>query len=131
LDSNIFTHDKVLWLLNQRDGYRAYAVYTFSLAYSGSHSTDGIVPKLALPVIHATARCAVLLVEAGMWEYAEGGYRIRNWDQRQELAVITESKRLASQLGARKTNCRRWHGPDCTCWKDENADILPITKRAK
>jgi hypothetical protein len=131
LDSNIYTHDKVLWLLNQRDGYRAYAVYTFSLAYSGSHSTDGFIPKVALNVIHGTPKIAVQLVEAKLWDYAEDGYQIRNWSQRQELAVITESKRRASQLGARKTNCRRWHGPDCTCWKDEDAEILPIGKRAK
>lgn len=131
LDSNIYAHDKVLWLLGQRDGFRAYAVYTFSMAYAGGHATDGHLPRHVFPVIHATEKIAQMLVEARLWEYTEGGYQIKNWDQRQELSVITEAKRRASQLGARKTNCRRWHGPECTCWKDTDAEILPIGKRAK
>jgi hypothetical protein len=121
LDSNIFTHDKVLWLLAQKDGWHAYGVYTFSLAYSGGHSTDGLIEAHVLPAIRANARTATLLVEAGLWLHAGGGsYMVKNWDQRQELALITETKRAASRLGGRKRACQRYHGPDCLCWKDES-----------
>ena len=131
LDSNIFTHDKVLRLLGQRDGYRAYAAYTFSLAYSGGHGTDGLIEPHVLGIIHATDRIAGMLVEARLWEYAEGGaYRIRNWEQRQELAVITETKRAAARLGGRKRSCLRYHGSECGCWKEEQGgEIVPLKGR--
>ena len=128
LDSNFYTHDKVLWLIGQRDGYRAVSVYVFSMGYAGGHATDGFIPRHVLPIIQGSDKVAQMLVEARLWEYADGGYQIRNWDTRQELAVITEAKRAASRLGARKTNCRRYHGPDCSCWKDSDADIVPIKK---
>lgn len=129
LDSNIYSHDKILWLVNQRDGWRAYAVYTFALAYAGGHATDGHIPRHVLPIIQGTDRIAQLLVEARMWEHAEGGYQIRNWDQRQELAVITEAKRAASRLGGRKRSCQRYHGLECGCWKDPDAaPIVPLKR---
>ena len=114
LDTNCFSHDKTLWLIDQRDGYRAWAVYTFGLAYAGGHGTDKI---------------AQLLVEARLWEYAEGGWQIRNWEQRQELAVITDAKREAARLGGRKRSCQRYHGDGCQCWKESDAEILPIRRQ--
>lgn len=131
LDSNFYTHDKVLWLAGQRDGYRAVAVYVFSMGYAGGHATDGFIPKHVLPIIQGSERVAQALVDARLWEYADGGYQIRNWEERQELAVITESKRAASRLGGRKRSCQRYHGPDCLCWKDSNADIVPIKKGSR
>lgn len=126
LDSNIYSHDKVLWLIQQKDGWRAYAVYTFSMGYAGGHGTDGYIPRHVLPFIQGTERVAALLVTARLWEYAEDGWRIRNWDQRQELNVITEAKRQASRLGGRKRSCQRYHGPDCNCWKESDAEIVPL-----
>lgn len=117
LDTNIFTHDKTLWLTAQKDGWRAYSVYTFSLAYSGGHGTDGFIAKHVLPFIQGTPRVVQLLVDAGMWQYAEGGWQIKNWDQRQELAVITETKRTGKRIAGLKSQCVQRHGLDCGCWK--------------
>lgn len=128
LDSNIYSHDKVLWLASQRDGYRAISLYVFSMGYAGGHATDGYIPNHVLPIIQGTERTAQLLVSARLWEYADGGWQIRNWEQRQELSVITEVKRHASRLGGRKSACQRLHGPDCGCWKDSDASILPIKR---
>jgi hypothetical protein len=128
LDSNCYSHDKTLWLLAQRDGYRAWSVYTFSLGYSGGHGTDGMIPRHVLPAIHGTERIAVLLVEARLWEHAEGGWKIRNWDQRQEMSMVTAAKKEAKRQGARRTNCQRYHGHDCGCWRDSDADIVPLRR---
>lgn len=117
LDANIRDHDKVLELIGERDGWRAYAVYTFSLGWAGGHGTDGYIPRSALPILHGTPRVAELLVRHRLWELVEGGWSIRNYAARQELAVITEGKRAAQRKGARMTNCRRRHGPDCGCWE--------------
>lgn len=134
LDSNIASHDKVLRLLAQKDGHRAFTLYICGLGYAGGHQTDGFIPEYALPVLHGNRRLATTLVVHRMWEpdVVEGtdGWRIRNFLQRQELAVVTETKRAAQRLSARRTNCKRWHGPDCNCWKDDgDAEVLPLTNR--
>lgn len=118
LDSNIASHDKILELLAQKDGAKAFVLYVCALGYSGGHGTDGVVPKYALPVLHGTEKLARLLVDVRLWEYDEQGrYVIRNWDTRQELVAITEGKRAAQSIGGKKAMCNRHHGPDCNCWR--------------
>lgn len=135
LDSNIASHDKVLRLLAAKDGHRAFTLYVCALGYAGGHATDGFIPAYALPVLHGTERLATTLVTHRMWEPdvvdGERGWRIRNYLQRQELSVVTEAKRHAQRLGARRTNCKRWHGPDCQCWREDggDADVVPMTGR--
>ena len=120
LDSNIANHDKVLELVSKRDGFRAFTVYVCGLGYSGAHSTDGLIPGYALAHIHGTEKHARLLVDTALWTYDPDGkgWLIRNWDQRQELSVISEGKRATKRASGLKGNCLRWHGPDCQCWKE-------------
>lgn len=117
LDSNIGTHDKVLSLLAQRDGSKAFVLYVCALGYSGAHATDGRIPKYALAVNHGTVRLATMLVDHRLWTYdpAGDGYLIRNWETRQELTVTTDAKSRA----ARRAACVRWHGQQCGCWEKE------------
>jgi hypothetical protein len=116
LDSSIATHDKILRLLKERDGYRAFTLYICALGYAGGHGTDGFVPREALSLLHGTERQATTLMYHRLWEVdpAGEGYRIRNFDQRQEVEMVRAMKRL----GAKKGGCRKNHGPDCQCWKD-------------
>lgn len=121
LDSNIASHDKILALLAERDGAKAFVLYICALGYAGGHGTDGRIPKYALPVLHGSVKLANLLVDHRLWQHDPTdttGYLIRNFDQRQELAVITEGKRAAQSIGGRKAMCRRHHGPDCGCWRE-------------
>lgn len=119
LDSNITIHDKVVPLLAKKDGYRAFTVYVCGLAWSGGAGTDGLIPKDMLPMLHGLPRHAEMLVDGRLWEYAEdgNGWMIRNFDQRQELSIVSEGKRAAAELGGKKGNCIRWHGPECGCWR--------------
>lgn len=121
LDSNIASHDKVVELLSRRDGARAFTLYVCGLGYAGGHATDGSIPRVALPFIHGNERLAIMLVEARLWEHeGTSGWRIRNWEQRQELAVIAEMKRVGRKVAGAKGACKKWHGPDCQCWKTAN-----------
>ena len=129
LDSNIASHDKVLRLVAMRDGYRALVLYVCSLGYAGGHGTDGHVPEYAVPFLHGTERHADMLVKVGLWEPADDGWTIRNWVERQELAVVAASKRHAQRLPPRRTNCIRWHGRDCGCWDDDEGDVVPLKGR--
>lgn len=120
LDSGIASHDKTLALLNDPSPRRwqAMASYMFGLGWSGEHGTDGFIPVTALPFIHGTKATAALLVKHGFWTSTEGGWRVRNFAIRQELAVVTAAKKEAQRIGALKANCNRWHGANCTCWQD-------------
>lgn len=124
LDSNIPTHDKILELLSDPSPKRwqATTCYMFSLAWSGGHGTDGLIPKVALQTIHGNAAVAALLMKYGLWHPVPNGYQIPNYMVRQELEIITEAKRIAQRKGALKANCRRFHGPDCGCWRTGQPD---------
>lgn len=119
LDTNIAAHDKMLHLLSDPSPKRwqAAASYMFALGWAGGCGTDGFIPAAALPFVHGTTATARLLEKYSLWETATAGWRIRNFEQYQELLVITEMKRAAQRVGGRKGNCIRYHGPDCGCWR--------------
>lgn len=119
LESNIASHDKILALLAERDGAKAFVLYICALGYSGGHGTDGVIPRYVLPVVHGTEKLAQLLVDKGLWEYTpDAEYLIHNFDMRQELAVISEGKRASKSLAGKKGMCKRYHGPNCNCWRN-------------
>lgn len=120
LDSNIASHDKILHLLSDPSPKRwqAAASYMFALGWAGGTGTDGEIYTAALPMVHGTKETARLLEKYHLWEPISTGWRIRNYDQRQELLIVSESKRAAQRAGALKGNCIRHHGPDCHCWKN-------------
>lgn len=119
LDSNINQNAKVVELIGQPQGWRAFSVYVFGLGWSGGQGKDGFIPKIMLGSLHGQERHARMLVDVGLWEYTEGGWVIKNWQQYQELSLITDTKRRAQQRAARRTNCLRYHGPQCGCWESE------------
>ena len=109
LDTNLPTHDKIITLAGAGDkGLAAAFVYVSSLAHSGGHDTSGFIAKGALPFVHAKPAHTRLLVEARLWEYAEGGYRIVNWGDRNltgaSQQVVSEERAKAGRKGADK----RW-----------------------
>lgn len=131
LDSNIYVHDKILRLQEQRDGWRAFGVYVQALAYSGGHGTDGFIPRHILKVIGGTERHAVMLVDARLWRYGvdedgNAGYEIHNWFDRQEPPEVRAIKREARQRAGLKGNCVRWHGPDCGCWRTQAPGLAAV-----
>lgn len=120
LDSSIASHDKILALLSDPSPkkWQAVSSYMFALGWSGVNGTDGRVPTSALPFIHGNTATAKLLVKYGLWiEVDSLNYAIRNYAERQELAIVTESRRAAASAAGRKAACVRHHGPDCGCWK--------------
>jgi hypothetical protein len=123
MDTGLPSHPKMLALLNDPSSkrYQAAASITFAICWSGEHGTDGHIPTTALPFIHATKATAALLVKYGFWELLPDGWRIHNFEVRQELSVVTAAKKEAQRVGALMANCRRWHGPSCHCWQDKAA----------
>jgi|LakMenEpi03Aug12_release.lakeMendotaPanAssembly.Ray.scaffolds.fasta_scaffold51599_2 hypothetical protein len=118
LDSNIGTNMKIARLLKQRDGHRAFVMYVCALGWSGGHGTDGYVPEESFTFIHGTDRLAGMLAAAGLFDRADDeGWQIRNYEERQEMAEVTELK----QAQKRRAICARWmrEGKRCTCGAHE------------
>lgn len=119
LDVNIGSHDKVLSLLSDPSPKRwqAFASYACALGWAGGHGTDGRITRAALPFVHGTEATARLLVKHRLWRELTDSWVIVNYDQRQELTVVTEAKREAQSRGGRKARCIQHHGPECGCWE--------------
>jgi len=118
VDSHIGSHDKILTLLSmagatKADRWQAAFSYVCAIGWAVDHGTDGAVPRIALSFVHGTTTTARLLVIARLWEETATGWQIRNFAERQEMAVITEQKAEFYRARAEKGNCRRWHGDSC------------------
>lgn len=118
LDSNIADHDKILPLTEERNGWQAAFSYVCSIGYAGGHETDGLIKFAALKFVHGTKRTAELLVVHHLWSPDPEGWRVVNYEKRQQLSATTKQVRNAQRAGALKANCIRWHGRDCKCWEE-------------
>ena len=120
LDVGFPRNPKVLALLEEKEGHRAAFVYLCGLVYCGEQGTDGFIPRSALPLLHGRPRDSELLASHDLWfPQGRSGWDIHDWHEFQQSNVETQARRERAQFGAKKTNCRRWHGPDCHCWKGD------------
>lgn len=114
LDTSIWCHDKVLDLMEKRDGHKAFALYVFGLSYSGLVQTDGRIPARALPLLQGNRRLADMLVDHGLWRHLEAGdYQVINYAERQQTSDTTD--RIV--VSRRRAACARWMkaGRPCQC----------------
>ncbi|WGH93858.1 hypothetical protein QDX21_03405 [Auritidibacter ignavus] len=100
LDTRIPRNKTMLGLLSEQNGYRAAAVYMFSLAYCGENNTYGHISTSALPFIHSTRREAKLLAKHRLWKVVQGGWQVTNWDTYQPtkeyVEQLSEKRRAAA-----------------------------------
>lgn len=115
VDVAIARNSKVLALVSERDGYRAFAAYVFSIGYCKEQQTDGYIPRYALPHIHARVKDADLLVRHRLWKANGTGWVIPDFAEYQP----SSGEETARGRSARKAACVRWHGNDCGCWQDD------------
>lgn len=111
-DTNLPTHDKILELIDTAGpakGKAAAFVYVASFLYSVGHETDGVIKRSALPFIHATKADANLLVQVGLWECVEGGYRIRNFGNRNVAGFAQQALSDIRSAAGKKGADARWN----------------------
>ena len=118
LDSNIATHDKILYLISDPSSLRWQAAFSYvcALGWSGGQGTNGKIPTAALGIVHGNAKTARLLVKYRLWSEVSGGFQIVNFDKRQQTSDVTESIRALQSEGGKRGNCKRHHGE--TCWRN-------------
>lgn len=99
-------------------GNAAMGLWVRAGSWSMQTLTDGFIPDHMARQL-GTTKEANRLVEAGLWDRAEGGYRFHEWAERQPSAE--DVKRAAEAKGAAgaQGNHKRWHlrrgvvAPDC------------------
>lgn len=99
LDTQWPTNPKFLMLVEDRK-WRAICVYMAGLGYAGVHGTDGFIPAVALPVLHATKREATELVTVALWVPAQGGWDVNGWSEFQPSAEEAKSRRDKAKKAA-------------------------------
>ena len=112
LDSTFPANVKVLQLIDAKK-HRAINLYTFGLAWSGHQGTDGFIPTYALRMIHGTKADADALVEVGLWDAYDNGWRVHDWDTYQPNGEVRE-KVLAGLAKGRCTIAMN-KGAVCIC----------------
>jgi hypothetical protein len=105
LDTQFASNPKILYLIEDQK-WRSIVVWAASLAYAGTHGTDGFIPKSALNILHGTPRDAKNLVEVSLWVESLGGWEINSWAEFQPSSQEMENRRKRAQAAA----MRRWHG---------------------
>lgn len=110
-DTNVPTHDKILDLIGAHGakGKQAGFVYWMSMCHAAGHGTDGVIKRSALPFVHATSGDARLLVMAGLWEVIEGGYRIKNWGNRNVVGAMQQALSDVRSEAGKKGAEARWN----------------------
>ena len=103
LDDLFPEHPKV-----QGAGQAAAWLHVAGICYSSRHLTDGMIPDAALAGLGQygkgrARRLADALVQTGLWEQVNGGYRVHDYldfqPSREKVEGQREAKRRAGQAG--------------------------------
>lgn len=122
VDDSFADHPKVLCVSTA-----AVGLWTKAGAWSARHLTDGRVPRTALAALGGTTTQAGQLVQAGLWDAVEDGWRFHDWGDYQPTGTEIDGLRGARRTGAQRTNHDRWHvrrgltDPACPYCKGDEA----------
>lgn len=110
IDSDLAQNPKVADLVAEYGarGKAAAFVFVCSIGYAAAHNTDGAIRKAMLPFVHGTAADARILVEAGLWDVAEKGWRISRYAEHQPTMAAREAEAKARSQKARDAANARW-----------------------
>lgn len=91
-------------------GVHARDLWEWGMKYSGKHELDGVIPMsavIASPWGHggkANIKAATKLVEVGLWERTDSGFKICRWSEmgNQTKSEIEESRRVGRETRAER-----------------------------
>lgn len=122
IDDNVPLHRKML-----AAGPAACWLWVCGIAYSQRQLTDGFIPELALPMVGVTGasrakKLADTLVSVGLFEVADGGYRVHDYhdhnatsqEARQHKAAISERRSEAGRRGGIRSGIERRRSSEAT-----------------
>lgn len=98
-------HPKVL-----AAGDHAAWLWVSGLCFSSRHLTDGFIPASALARLTGLPKprqLAARLVEHGLWDEVEGGWRVHNYTEKQRSRNVVEGEREATRERVKKHRDQR------------------------
>ena len=110
IDSDLAQNPKVADLAAEHGqrGLAAAFVFVCSIGHCAAHNTDGEIRKAMFPFIHGTPALARLLVDVGLWEVAEKGWRVAKYAEHQPTAESREAAAQRRSDAARTAANARW-----------------------
>jgi hypothetical protein len=93
VDDGFSDHAKVHALQESRHWKGALALWTLAGSWCAKHEKDGFVPEQTVRRLGGLKHEAEALVECGLWERVDGGYRYHGWAERNPLKADLEAKR--------------------------------------
>lgn len=101
VDDGFWSHPKVMLLSDS-----AVALWVKAGTYSCQHLTDGHIPTQLLRFL-GTEGAAQELVESGLWNDDEQGFRFHDWDDYQETSDAVKQRREQARERQRKRRAMR------------------------
>jgi hypothetical protein len=103
VDDSFHSHPKVL-----ATSPAALGLWVVAGAWSGANLTDGFVPDSALlRLLPDSAELADVLVTAGLWRRAKGGYRFHDWGDYNPNSSDVKKERDAARERMRNLRAKR------------------------
>lgn len=106
IDDSLPDHPDVIDLLEKRGGFSALGLWTLAGAWSARQLTDGFISGSVLKRLGGTKKQASALVDAGLWEAAEGGHKFKNWLKYQPSSADVNAKREAARTRMKRARSR-------------------------
>jgi hypothetical protein len=106
LDDDFFSHPKVTEILEDSDGWAAIGFWTVCLSWAHRHTrkpgkVPGFIPRSAVTQMDRQRglELAGKLVLCGLWELAENGWNIHDFDKYLPSAAMSKSRAEAGRKG--------------------------------
>ncbi|MGW9541953.1 hypothetical protein ACWHA6_36320 [Streptomyces anthocyanicus] len=99
-------HSHIKW---RRSSKGARALWTTALSWCSEHPSDGVIPTDMLGYLDGTRSEAQTLVNVGLWDQVEGGWRFHEWEERNPDGDSARAAVDAKRSGAKRGNHERWH----------------------
>lgn len=98
VDDGFCMHAKVV-----QAGNSAIGLWVRAGSWSAQQLTDGFVPDAMIPALGAVLDDAQRLVDVGLWETVDGGYRFWQWTERQPTRAQVEAERESARARMRRS----------------------------
>lgn len=125
VDDGFADHPKVVELQESPGWKGALALWTLAGSWSSRHLTDGHVPAAIVKRLGCTPKDARMLVSAGLWLDAEGGYRFHDYTDCNPTRDEVEAKREATRKRVSKHREKR----DCNALQVDRCNTSPVPTR--
>lgn len=104
VDDKLHSHPK-----RHRAGLRAMGLWVVAGSWCGDQLTDGLVPRDMLAALGGRPADAKALVDAGLWEAVDGGWRFHDWAGQNPTRSDVEATRDRERERKREWRERKAH----------------------